>query len=45
MALRSLACGSATGPTSPMCARYGLGEIAPICGDSPRLPIDPHKLK
>ena len=26
-------------------ARYGLGEIAPICGDYPRLPIDPYRLK
>jgi hypothetical protein len=26
-------------------ARYGLGEVAPICGDYPPPPVDPRRLK
>jgi WD40 repeat protein len=26
-------------------ARYGLGEVAPICGDHAALPVDPQQLK
>ena len=27
------------------CTRYGLGEVAPICGEHASLPVDAHKLK
>ena len=36
--------GNRTDLTDPR-ARYGLGEIAPICGDYPPLLVDPRRLK
>jgi len=36
--------GNSTDLTDPR-VRYGLGEIAPICGDHPPLPVHPHRLK